>query len=142
MPEMTGYFRPCSLVKTSPSVSGQNGSWRTVQNPLFARRRHIFRISASLSSSNLPSATHGLSISLPEAIEKHLRRRLESGRKVHTTFGVQYRDTIKPMTVHQEFRVLTRILNVAVKLKRLASNPCTAVEFPVPANKINRKPHY
>jgi len=77
-----------------------------------------------------------------EAIEKHLRRRLESGRKVHTTFGVQYRDTIKPMTVHQEFRVLRRILNVAVKLKRLVSNPCTAVEFPVPANKINQKPHY
>ena len=77
-----------------------------------------------------------------EAIEKHLRRRLESGRKVHTTFGIQYRDPIKPITVHQEFRVLRRILNVAVKLKRLASNPCSAVEFPVPANKITQKPHY
>ena len=44
----------------------------------------------------------------------------------------QFRGKLKPMTVHQEFRVLSRILNVAVKQKRLASNPCTAVEFPVP----------
>jgi len=37
-----------------------------------------------------------------EAIERHLRRRLESGRKVHTTFGVQYRGSIKAITVHQK----------------------------------------
>jgi integrase len=46
------------------------------------------------------------------------------------------------MTVHQEFRVLRRMLNVAVKQKRLASNPCNAVEFPVPINHTIRKPHY
>ena len=46
------------------------------------------------------------------------------------------------MTVHQEFRVLRRMLNVAVKQKRLASNPCTAVEFPIPINHTIRKPHY
>src|ERR1039457_5633150 len=40
-----------------------------------------------------------------EMIEKHLRWRLKTGRKAHTTFGVQYRDTMKPTTVHQEFRV-------------------------------------
>jgi hypothetical protein len=46
------------------------------------------------------------------------------------------------MTVHQEFRVLRRILNVAVKQKRLASNPCSGVEFPVAVSKTTRKPHY
>lgn len=56
--------------------------------------------------------------------------------------GVQYRGTIKPMTVHQEFRVLRRILNVAVRQKRLAHNPCSAVEFPVTVTKTTRKPHY
>lgn len=73
-----------------------------------------------------------------EMIEKHLRRRLKSRRRVHTTFGVQYRDTVKPITVHQEFRVLRRILNVAAKKKRLAGSPCNGVEFPVPANKTTQ----
>jgi integrase len=77
-----------------------------------------------------------------EAIEQYLRRRLSSGRRVPTKLGVQYRGTIKPMTVHQEFRVLRRILNVAVKQKRLTSNPCGAVEFPVTVSKTTQKPHY
>lgn len=46
------------------------------------------------------------------------------------------------MTVHQEFRVLRRILSVAVKQKRLNNNPCAAVEFPVSVGKTTRKPHY
>jgi integrase len=78
----------------------------------------------------------------PEAIEDYLRRRLSAGRSYHTKDGVQYRGRLKPMTVHQEFRVLRRILNVAVKQKRLTSNPCSAVEFPVPVNNTTRKPHY
>ncbi|MGH9397706.1 MAG: tyrosine-type recombinase/integrase [Terriglobia bacterium] len=56
--------------------------------------------------------------------------------------GIQYRGKVKPLTVHQEFRVLRRILNVAVKQQRLASNPCSAVEFPVSLNKPTQKPHY
>jgi integrase len=38
--------------------------------------------------------------------------------------------------------VLTHILNVAVKQKRLAVNPCVAVEFPVSVRRSTRKPHY
>ena len=67
----------------------------------------------------------------PEAIEQYLSQRLKSGR-----------GTIRPMTVHQEFRVLRRMLNVAVKQKRLATNPCSAVEFPVAVKKSTQKPHY
>ena len=44
--------------------------------------------------------------------------------------------------MHQEFRVLRRILNVAVKKRRLAVNPCGGVEFPVPLAGTTRKPHY
>ena len=38
---------------------------------------------------------------------------------------------LKPATVHQEFRVLRRMLNVAVRKKLLPANPCAGVEFPV-----------
>jgi integrase len=78
----------------------------------------------------------------PEAIEDYIEQRLSSGRRIHTKFGVQQRGKLKPATVHQEFRILRRILNVAVKQKRLTMNPCMAVEFPVSVSKTTRKPHY
>jgi integrase len=56
--------------------------------------------------------------------------------------GVRILGKLKPSTVHQELRVLTRILNVAVQQKRLTVNPCNAVEFPVSVSKSIRKPHY
>ena len=48
---------------------------------------------------------------------------------------------IKSTTVHQEFRVLRRMLNVAVRKKLLAANPCSGVEFPVAVKGLFR-PHY
>jgi integrase len=77
-----------------------------------------------------------------EAVEDYLRDRLKSGRRIYTKLGLQLRGNIKPATAHQEFRILSHILNVAVKQKRLASNPCLAVEFPVSVKKSTRKPHY
>jgi len=77
-----------------------------------------------------------------EGVENYLLDRLQSGRRIHTKFGVQLRGRIKPATAHQEFRILSHILNVAVKKKRLAANPCLAVEFPVSVKKSTRKPHY
>jgi integrase len=71
-----------------------------------------------------------------------LGHRLGSKRRIHTKFGVVHRDVLKPATVHQEFRVLGRILNVAVKKKRLTINPCAMVEFPVSVTKSTRKPPY
>jgi integrase len=78
----------------------------------------------------------------PEAIEEYIDQRLNSKRRIHTKFGVVHRGKLKPSSVHQEFRVLTRIFNVAVKQKRLTVNPCTMVEFPVSVKKTTRKPHY
>lgn len=78
----------------------------------------------------------------PEAIEDYLRRRLTDRRKVQTKLGIRLGGQLKPSTVHQEFRVLTRILNVAINQKRLGVNPCNAVEFPVSVTNSTRKPHY
>lgn len=77
-----------------------------------------------------------------ERIEDYLAERLRSGRRVRTQRGLELRGTLKPATVHQEFRILSHMLTVAVKQKRLSDNPCRAVEFPVSVAKSTRKPHY
>ena len=77
-----------------------------------------------------------------EAIDDDLPSRLDSQRCITTKLGIRELGKLKPATVHQEFRVLTRILNPAVQEKRLATNPCTAVEFPVSVSQSTRKPHY
>jgi hypothetical protein len=77
-----------------------------------------------------------------EAIADYLAERPRSGRRIHTNRGLELRGNIKPATVHQEFRILSHVLNVAVKQKRLSDNPCRAVEFPVSVAKSTRKPHY
>ena len=86
--------------------------------------------------------TQRLSEITADAIEDYLERRLCSERKVITKFGVEYRGRLKPATVHREFRVLRRILSVAVKKKLSAANPCSAVEFPVRVGSTTRKPYY
>ncbi len=68
--------------------------------------------------------------------------RLNTGKRVYTRTGLQLRGRLRPATVHQEFRILRRILNLAVKKRRLAVNPCSGVEFPVPLAGTTRKPHY
>jgi integrase len=78
----------------------------------------------------------------PEAIEDYLRGRLKTKKKIQTKLGTRYGDPVKPSTVHQEFRILTRIFNVGIKQKWLAANPCNAVEFPVSVSNSTRKPHY
>ena len=83
-----------------------------------------------------------LSEMTPEGIEDYLHKRLSAERRIHTKFGVVHRGKLKPSSVHQEFRVLRRILSVAIKQKRLSVNPCSMVEFPVSIGKTTRKPHY
>jgi integrase len=78
----------------------------------------------------------------PEAVEYYLSERLKSQQRFHSKLGIRHQGKVKPATMHQEFRVLRRMLNVAVKQKRLTTNPCSAVEFPVPISRTTRKPHY
>lgn len=77
-----------------------------------------------------------------EQIEQYIEDRLRSERKVRTKLGISYRGRIKPATVHREYRVLCRILNVAVQQRRLTVNPCAGVEFPIRVSATTRKPHY
>jgi integrase len=78
----------------------------------------------------------------PEAIENYIERRLNEGKRINTKFGLVRRGRVKPATVHQEFRVLRHILNVAIRLKKLQLNPCSSVDFPVSVKHSTRKPHY
>jgi len=109
--------------------------------PFRAEKTHLQNLNAVHMLKPTFGETRLLDIT-PEAIEQYLRRRLSEGRRCHTKKGLQRRGTVKPATVHQEFRVLRRILNVAVRLHRLTQNPCGPVEFPVSISKATRKPHY
>src|SRR5579872_1652478 len=54
-----------------------------------------------------------------EGIEDYLRGRLSTNKTVRTKLGLRVLGKLKPYSVHQELRVLTRILNLAVQQKRL-----------------------
>ena len=76
-----------------------------------------------------------------DAIEEYLRRRLKQRVVVKTGKGFVEKGTLKATTVHQELRVLRRMLNVAVRKKFLFANPCAGVEFPARVDGLFR-PHY
>ncbi len=76
-----------------------------------------------------------------DEIELYLRMRLRQKVRHATRDGFIELGPIKPATVHQEFRVLRRMLNVAVRKRLLPANPCWGVEFPVRVKGLFR-PHY
>jgi integrase len=76
-----------------------------------------------------------------ERIEEYLCGRLRQRVQFKTAGGVIEKGPLKPSTVHQEFRVLRRMLNVALRKKLLSGNPCSGVEFPVMVRHLFR-PHY
>ena len=77
----------------------------------------------------------------PDAIELYLRERLRQRVKVRLSQGYREQGPLKATTVYQEFRVLRRMLNLAVRKRLLTSNPCAMVEFPVALKGLFR-PHY
>lgn len=76
-----------------------------------------------------------------DSIELFLRDRLRQRIRVKAKLGYKELGAVKATTVHQEFRVLRCMLNVAVRKKLLRTNPCSAVEFPVSVKGLFR-PHY
>jgi len=74
-------------------------------------------------------------------IEMYLRRRLKQRVVARTKAGIVEKGVLKATTVHQELRVLRRMLNVATRKKLLFANPCAGVEFPARVNGLFR-PHY
>ncbi len=77
-----------------------------------------------------------------ELIEEYLAKRLRARRTIKTKQRSYQKETLKPSTVHREYRVLSRILNVAVRKRRIAINPCQSVELPVRLAGSTRKPRY
>ena len=75
------------------------------------------------------------------AIEEYLKVRLETRRRIPTKLGSRHGRRLKPKTVHLEFSVLRRMLNVGVKKKKLGTNPCAGVEFPISLKLGVSKPH-
>ncbi len=76
-----------------------------------------------------------------DSIDLYLRERLRQRVRVKAKLGYKQLGAIKATTIHQEFRVLRRMLNVAVRKKLLAANPCPGAEFPVAVKGLFR-PHY
>jgi len=76
-----------------------------------------------------------------DLIEQYLRDRLEQRVRVRIKSGYREKGPLKSATVHQEFRVLRRMFNIAVRKKLLPANPCSGVEFPVTVKGLFR-PHY
>ena len=58
-----------------------------------------------------------------DEIELYLRKRLRDRARVKTAAGYIERQELKPATVHQELRVLRRMLNVAVRKKTAPLKP-------------------
>ncbi len=76
-----------------------------------------------------------------DEIEMYLRKRLQQRARVKTKAGFVEKQVLKATTVHQELRVLRRMLNVAARKKFLFANPCAGVEFPARVDGVFR-PHY
>jgi integrase len=76
-----------------------------------------------------------------DSIDLYLRERLQQRIRIKAKLSYKQHGAIKATTIHQEFRVLRRMLNVAVRKKLLAINPCSGVEFPVAVKGLFR-PHY
>jgi hypothetical protein len=68
-------------------------------------------------SKHLKAAFQGYKLAnlTADGIELYLRKRLRNRVRVKTTAGFIERGELKPATVHQELRVLRRMLNVAVR---------------------------
>ncbi len=87
-----------------------------------ANKRCIKRLKAAFNTSRLVDIT-------ADSIEMYLRDRLRQRVRVKVKLGYRQLGAIKATTIHQEFRVLRRMLNVAVRKKLLAANPCSPVQI-------------
>jgi hypothetical protein len=99
-----------------------------------ANERCIKHVKAAFGTSRLVDIT-------ADSIDLYLRERLRQRVRIKAKLGYKQRGAIKATTIRQEFRVLRRTLNVAVRKKLLTANPCSGAEFPVAVKGLFR-PHY
>ena len=76
-----------------------------------------------------------------DSIDLYLRERLRQRIRIKAKLGYKQLGAVKATTIHQEFRVLRGVLNVAVRKRLLPANPCSGAEFPVAVKGLFR-PHY
>jgi len=108
--------------------------------PIREPKTHAANLRAA-SHLNEAFSTRKLADLKADEIEHYLCDRLRQRVRFKTSSGYLERGQLKPTTVHQELRVLRRMLNVAVRKTFLTSNPCSTVEFPVAVKGLFR-PHY
>jgi len=96
--------------------------------------RAVKHLKCAFASSSLVDLT-------ADHVEIYLRDRLRQRVRIKSSTGFREKGVLQPATVHQEFRVLRRVLNVAVRKRLLPANPCSGVEFPVRVKGLFR-PHY
>jgi integrase len=108
--------------------------------PVRTEKTHVANIRAA-NHLNRYFATRMLADLTADQIEFYLRERLRQRIRIKIRNGYREGRLVKATTVHQEFRVLRRMLNVAVRKKLLPLNPCSGVEFPVSLKGLFR-PHY
>lgn len=108
--------------------------------PVRTEKTHVANIRAA-NHLKRHFATHMLANLTADQIEFYLRERLRQRIRIKIRDGYREGRLVKATTVHQEFRVLRRMLNVAVRKKLLPLNPCSGVEFPVTLKGLFR-PHY
>jgi len=132
------------LVRKGESLSFEKWADFFLENyskpPVRAEKTHEANLRAT-KHLNTTFASSRLAGITPDHIELYLRDRLREPVRIKTSLGYKERGVPKSATIHQELRVLRRMLNVAVRKKLLPSNPCSSVEFPVAVKGLFR-PHY
>jgi len=132
------------VVKKGESLSFGQWADHFLENyskpPMRAEKTHEINLRAAKHFKNA-FATSSLVDVTADHVELYLRRRLRERVLVKCSTGFREKGILQPATVHQEFRVLRRMLNVAVRKRLLSANPCSGVEFPVRVKGLFR-PHY
>jgi len=108
--------------------------------PMRAEKTHEVNLRAAKHLKNAFASSRLVDITA-DNVEFYLRDRLRQRIRIKSSLGFRQKGMLQPATVHQEFRVLRRVLNVAVRKKLLPANPCSGVEFPVRVKGLFR-PHY
>ena len=142
-------FRPGTATYYKSSEKGESltfGEWADLflenysKPPIREPKTHVANLRAANHLKKAFTTCRLVDVTADE-IEIYLRDRLRQRVRFKTSSGYIERGKLKPTTVHQELRVLRRMLNVAVRKKLLASNPCANVGIPVAVKGLFR-PHY
>jgi hypothetical protein len=92
--------------------------------PLRAEKTHQVNIRATKHLKSAFAVSRLVDVTA-DRIELYLRDRLRQRVRIKSGLGIKEKTVLQPATVHQEFRVLRRMLNVAVR-KKLLNFPCAS----------------